>query len=675
LTLFPVGDWRAALSKRELFKSSLQFCTLPFQFTSAQNSKTSNTGRKLKRKTGVELTGFPFPNHIYELLDLEFGNGTCTNIMKSMIFGERRLLVPQSLMLRCVLCHLAKIMPIRDISWIILSLLSLLSSLNYYPSLLPADDALSAPSLEVFNTSVVSSINTVSEIRFTVIEDVFVVDALHVQIDGRRWITFSQFLSEQASAVIIDGSKSLIAPMSSFWNILRHSLFTVTVSSDASHQFSRKLDPRLKCSRNIHVVFGTDAPHIPLDGRRLVSFREFLSEQAIVSSAVIIDGANSIISSIASFWTDLERRFFIVANSFDASYEFSLKFDPRSQCSRNIFISFNPCAQSVWDTGVDGEPDDFLTMDTCGLRSSSGKWFLLFTIVSALGRINLSFLNPTVKIIRRWLGQFKNSFNLWWYKVKFASVFLKCSCMPNFTRYTLMERLGTGAYGEVYLAWDSLARRQVAVKKYRHKGKFSEVFNLAQVQSEYVIRLMDAFVEGDFLFLVMPKCDEIPESFGFSELIEIARRCLMALQVLSSRSMIHLDLKNANLLVQPGVGVVIADFGIATKMDAEGFAYNANGTEGFKSPEVIRAMEDGKPYYGRTSDVFSLGQTLEELSGSCVDEDGVNIYASEKINLEQWDDLLNLMMTENERERPTPQDLLEHSIFEGLLPSLCPDNN
>src|SRR5581483_2812137 len=74
----------------------------------------------------------------------------------------------------------------------------------------------------------------------------------------------------------------------------------------------------------------------------------------------------------------------------------------------------------------------------------------------------------------------------------------------------------------------------------------------------------------------------------------------------------HRDIKPANLLLVPGVGTKLADFGVAKVLGADALAVtqpgNVVGTPAFMSPEQCR----GTPLDGR-SDLYSLGATYYNL--------------------------------------------------------------
>ncbi|MCA9321028.1 MAG: serine/threonine protein kinase, partial [Planctomycetes bacterium] len=95
-----------------------------------------------------------------------------------------------------------------------------------------------------------------------------------------------------------------------------------------------------------------------------------------------------------------------------------------------------------------------------------------------------------------------------------------------------------------------------------------------------------------------------------AELIESAAR---GLHEAHERGLVHRDIKPANLIVAPGRGLVILDFGMAHDDAAEGAQLTMTGdvlgTPAYMSPEQLTARRGG---IDRRTDVFALGVTLFE---------------------------------------------------------------
>ncbi|GAB1821443.1 serine/threonine-protein kinase [Herbidospora sp. RD11066] len=178
--------------------------------------------------------------------------------------------------------------------------------------------------------------------------------------------------------------------------------------------------------------------------------------------------------------------------------------------------------------------------------------------------------------------------------------------------YALLERLGRGGMGEVYLATTKRGE-QVALKMLREpiEGDADarlrldrEVRALRRVESPYVARVLDADLSGDRPYLVMEhiagdnllnavkRDGPLPEV----ELIHLARGLATALAIIHAAGIVHRDLKPANVLMGEE-GPVLIDFGIAQVLDATRMTQTGTflGTPGYAAPELFAGEQVGEP--------------------------------------------------------------------------------
>lgn len=196
--------------------------------------------------------------------------------------------------------------------------------------------------------------------------------------------------------------------------------------------------------------------------------------------------------------------------------------------------------------------------------------------------------------------------------------------------FEILKKLGEGAYSIVYKAKrksDSqiYALKQVKFQSLRDKEKenaLNEIRLLASVSHPNIVAYKEAFFEetSKSLFIVM----EFAESgdllnrinshkknktrFKEPEIWDIAHQSLRGLKRLHDLSIIHRDIKSANLfLTQDGV-VKIGDLNVS-KVARERMAHTQTGTPYYASPEVW----NNQPYNYK-SDVWSLGCVLYEVA-------------------------------------------------------------
>jgi serine/threonine protein kinase len=188
--------------------------------------------------------------------------------------------------------------------------------------------------------------------------------------------------------------------------------------------------------------------------------------------------------------------------------------------------------------------------------------------------------------------------------------------------YTMVERLGRGGMGEVYLA---VGRRgvKVAVKMLRDpigddpEARLRldrEVRALRRVESPYVARVLDADLSGQRPYLVMEHIegesllDAVRRGGPLSgaELVDLARGLATAIAIIHAAGVVHRDVKPANVVLGPD-GPVLIDFGIAQVSDATRLTMTGTflGTPGYSAPEVFAEEVVGEP-----SDVHSWAATV-----------------------------------------------------------------
>ncbi|HEY8478832.1 MAG TPA: serine/threonine-protein kinase [Spirillospora sp.] len=189
-------------------------------------------------------------------------------------------------------------------------------------------------------------------------------------------------------------------------------------------------------------------------------------------------------------------------------------------------------------------------------------------------------------------------------------------------QYRVLETLGEGGMGVVYLGADSEGRK-VAIKVLRpavagdstaRRRLAREVDSMRRVHSPHVAEILDADVTAERPYIVTQyvpgrTLEEIVEESGpiyGSALQRLAVGLASALSAIHGAGIIHRDLKPGNVMLVDGEPIVI-DFGIAqgadaTRLTATGMVI---GTPGYLAPEIIEGEDAGPP-----SDVHAWAATV-----------------------------------------------------------------
>jgi serine/threonine protein kinase len=191
-------------------------------------------------------------------------------------------------------------------------------------------------------------------------------------------------------------------------------------------------------------------------------------------------------------------------------------------------------------------------------------------------------------------------------------------------RYVIDRKLGSGGEGAVYLAYDQLLNRHVAIKSMHTgaealtdaTGAFNEAKRLASLQHPNIVTIFDFLPSHENVFVVMEfingeSLDSLTQPMEVRVFWEFARQCLDALRAAHSLGMVHRDIKSANIMITWTEGgdtrVKLLDFGLAKVMAAPSeqtldHAGALTGSIYFLSPEQLNCQA-----IDHRTDFYSLG--------------------------------------------------------------------
>jgi serine/threonine protein kinase len=198
-------------------------------------------------------------------------------------------------------------------------------------------------------------------------------------------------------------------------------------------------------------------------------------------------------------------------------------------------------------------------------------------------------------------------------------------------KYVIINKIGKGSTGMVYLSHDPYYHRDVAIKVYdieedsdadrakvSRKMFFNEAHMVGMLQHPNIMPIYDAGEEEGQYYVVTEHIQGARTLAAYcrpdnllrvDDVVEIIYKVAKALHYSHGRGVIHRDIKPSNIMLTIDNDVRIIDFGIAIVSDSEvsrieGIA----GSPSYMSPEQVQSEE-----LTPRSDLYSLGAVMYEL--------------------------------------------------------------
>jgi serine/threonine-protein kinase len=194
------------------------------------------------------------------------------------------------------------------------------------------------------------------------------------------------------------------------------------------------------------------------------------------------------------------------------------------------------------------------------------------------------------------------------------------------SHYRILEKLGEGGMGVVYLAEDLSLKRQVVLKfpasqaigGDEEKARFlREARAAASLSHPNIATIHEISDHEEGMFIVMEHIDgeSLEEKvkrgpLRLKDAVDIIAQAASGLKAAHEKGIVHRDIKSSNIMVTQGGRVKIMDFGLAklagdSKLTREGTTL---GTVSYMSPEQTRGEQ-----VDQRTDIWSIGVVLYEL--------------------------------------------------------------
>ena len=269
--------------------------------------------------------------------------------------------------------------------------------------------------------------------------------------------------------------------------------------------------------------------------------------------------------------------------------------------------------------------------------------------------------------------------------------------------FTLLYKIGTGGFGEVYKAMHNTTYQIFAIKIIDYTkdcaNKNNICFNYHSIQQEtsvmrlvsnndYIVKYYGSYYscKSNTIWLILEYCScgsavdlmlSMDRTLSEVEVATIMEMVLKGLVNIHKINLIHRDIKGSNILLSEDGYAKLGDFGVGIKLTDEEYRTSKKGSPYWMSPQVVSNEK-----YDTKTDIWSLGITCVELvegeppNGSVKPREvmekirtappRVEEIIDENEHTDEFIDFVGLCLQIDPSKRPTAEQLLNHSFITTL---------